>query len=166
MVVFLTSTFCKHRPERNIRQPVIPLTDCALLYCRAQNSHPIGKTFEVDIKWAMSCKKVPNVLSRCHTNRRTGERGHRLFRFFFWKSRCHTKRPRMPVLLLVWQWLRKLGIFLHNAAQMVFTTLGQVEYKNVIYFLSSGQSNKKIHKNVILLLKSAFYWSNFIFKSV
>ena len=28
VVVFLTLTFCKHRPARNIRQPVIPLTDC------------------------------------------------------------------------------------------------------------------------------------------
>ncbi len=28
MVVLLTLTFCKHRPVRNIRQPVIPLTDC------------------------------------------------------------------------------------------------------------------------------------------
>ncbi len=28
VVIFLTLTFCKHRPVRNIRQPVIPLTDC------------------------------------------------------------------------------------------------------------------------------------------
>ncbi len=28
VVIFLTFTFCKHRPVRNIRQPVIPLTDC------------------------------------------------------------------------------------------------------------------------------------------
>ncbi len=30
VVVFLTLTFSKHRPVRNIRQPVIPLTDCDL----------------------------------------------------------------------------------------------------------------------------------------
>ncbi len=30
VVIFLTLTFCKHRPVRNIRQPVIPLTDCGI----------------------------------------------------------------------------------------------------------------------------------------
>ncbi len=30
MNFLLTSTFCKHRPVRNIRQPVIPLTDCVI----------------------------------------------------------------------------------------------------------------------------------------
>ena len=30
VVVFLTLTFCKHRPVRNIQQPVIPLTDCGM----------------------------------------------------------------------------------------------------------------------------------------
>ncbi len=31
VVVFLTLTFCIHRPVWNIRQPVIPLTDCETL---------------------------------------------------------------------------------------------------------------------------------------
>ncbi len=31
VVVFLTLTFCKHRPVSNIQQPVIPLTDCDML---------------------------------------------------------------------------------------------------------------------------------------
>ena len=29
-VIFLTFTFCKHRPVRNIWQPAIPLTDCGM----------------------------------------------------------------------------------------------------------------------------------------
>ncbi len=63
-----------------------------------------------NIVWVALCKKVPNVLSHCHTKRRTGARGRthpsfgilkknfeiclKYFEFssFFWKSRCHTKR--------------------------------------------------------------------------
>ncbi len=32
VVIFFKLTFCKHRPVRNIRQPVIPLTDCDSTY--------------------------------------------------------------------------------------------------------------------------------------
>ncbi len=56
----------------------------------------IHEYLKYGVKWAASCKKVHNGLSRCHTKRRM------------------VVRP--------WQRLRTLGIFfLHNAAQMVLT---------------------------------------------
>ncbi len=91
----------------------------------------------------VSCEKVPNSLSRCHTKRRMGvqARAHpsfgmtptfpkkrkskQIWHFFFFnskenrKSRCPTKTraARTIVHLLVWQQLRPLGSFWQNAAQ-------------------------------------------------
>ncbi len=69
-----------------------------------------------------SHKKVPNVLSRCHTKRRAGAATKKNPFFFLQKVGVIPKeglaRPRMPVLLLLWKRLRTLGIFLRYAAQM------------------------------------------------
>ncbi len=68
--------------------------------------------------WAVSREKVPNVQKK---DRRAWLRPPVFWYYFFWKcliffwkSRCRTKRPRAPVLLLVWQWLRTLGTFSHG----------------------------------------------------
>ena len=73
--------------------------------------------------WAALRKKVPNVLSHCHTKRRYDTDFLDLkknwkflkFFFFFWKVGVIPKegwaRPCAPVLLLVWQRLRIIGTF-------------------------------------------------------
>ncbi len=55
-------------------------------------------------KWVVPREKVPSVLSRCHT------------------------LPCAPVLLLVWQWLRTLGTFLHNTAQMLIVLSWHLQF--------------------------------------
>ncbi len=78
--------------------------------------------FWYSVMWAASHKKVPNVLSRCHTKRRMGTCGrahpsllvwHQLFRFFLF-------------LLLVWHWLRTLGSFLRDAAHVTVHGMRQI----------------------------------------
>ena len=87
--------------------------------------------------WAVSRKKVPNVLSschtfgmtpifyilffysfifcvksRCHTKRRAGARGHAHPSFFgIYQKNGKCARPHAPILLLVWQRLTPLGTF-------------------------------------------------------
>ena len=111
-------------------------------------------------------KRSLNVLSHCHTKRRTGARGRarpsfdmtptfyffnfwekknsvffclNFFCFIFLKSRCHTKgRACAPVLFLVWQRLRTLGrgTFSRNAARMFMLSVHTV---HTICYTSSNQ---------------------------
>ncbi len=98
---------------------------------------PRWRVWIVRFMWVVLCKKVPNVLSRCHTKRKTGLHGrtHPSFGmtptflffsffnfFFFWKVGVIPKegwaQSRTPVLLLVWQRLRILGTFSCGAAHV------------------------------------------------
>ncbi len=92
--------------------------------------------------WAAFCEKVPNILSRCHTKRVTSMRGrtHPSFQIFFFTA----------VLLLVWQRLRTLGTFSHNAAH-IYLKIGWknmgYEYKDSHKFLYTSQ-----HVNSVYIL--------------
>ena len=80
------------------------------------------------LTWVASREKVPYGLSRCHTKRRTGVRGrarpflvwHRLFpkKIFQKKSKMSVSYQKKGGRGNVWQRLRTLGTFTHNAAHM------------------------------------------------
>ena len=79
------------------------------------------------VSWVMLHKKVPHVLSHCHTNRRMGACGcaHPSFCMTptFKKKvgvipKERQARPCRPVFLSVRQRLRPLGTFSHYAAQL------------------------------------------------
>ena len=62
------------------------------------------------------------VTGRAHCQRQVAFFGGKFFFnfffFFFFSYQFHTKiRPRAPILLLVWQWLRTLGTFSCDATQ-------------------------------------------------
>ena len=128
-------TFFRHEPrqitimESFLRKLVVKMEHNSIsMLCRA------GLTI-VTI-WAALHEKVPNVLNRCNPSILLLV-WHRLFIyiyfFFFFKKKKFLDfffgkvgvipkegraRPRVPVLLLVWQWLRTLGTFLRNAAHI------------------------------------------------
>ena len=80
-----------------------------------------------EVIWAASSEKVPNVLSRCHTKRRTGAHGRALPSFGMtptfqkWKKKSvsYQKKGGRAVLLSIWQRLRTLGTFSSRFCQPV-----------------------------------------------
>ncbi len=56
VVILLTFTFCKHRPVRNIWQPVIPLTDCGNTEFEPGANFVLFATFIVKMRKSLSEK--------------------------------------------------------------------------------------------------------------
>ncbi len=79
--------------------------------------------------WAALREKVPNVLSRCHTKKRTGSSFvmTQTFQKKNLKAGVIPKDGRMqhrvPILLLVWQRLRTLGTFSRVTAHIMLNPI-------------------------------------------
>ncbi len=89
--------------------------------------------------WAVVCKNVPYVLSRCHTKRRYDT--DFLDFFFFWKINFlnfffffekSVSYQKKSILLLVWQRLRTLGTFSRESAHVGIHTCNGFWARNLL----------------------------------